>query len=244
MKFFFNTFIYDPLYNGLVFLIDIMPGHEVGWAVVILTLLVKILLYPLAKKAVLTQKAMTAVEEEVKVLREKYKDNKEEQARKLMALYKERGISPFASFFTLLLQIPIILALYFVFASGLPEIMTERLYSFVSVPGSVDMIFLGFFDMAAKSWPLALLAGLSQFIHAYISVPHPKKPTGTPSFQEDFARSMSIQVKYVFPVIIVFVAHSLAAAVALYWAAGNVFSIAQEFLIRRHLPPTPPEARA
>ena len=244
MSFLFNTFIYNPLYNGLVFLIDVMPGHEVGWAVVILTLIVKVLLYPLTKKAVLTQKAMASVDEEVKVLREKYKDNKEEQAKRLMTLYREKGISPFASFFSLLLQIPVILALYFVFASGLPEIMVERLYTFVSVPGSVDMLFLGFFDMAAKSWPLALLAGLSQFIHAYISVPHPKKPSGTPSFQEDFARSMSIQVKYVFPVIIVFVAHSLSAAVALYWAAGNIFAIGQEFLIRRHLPPTSTANRA
>lgn len=234
----FHVAIYEPIYNLLVFLIDVLPTHDVGLAVVISTVVVKFILLPLSKKAAHTQAVLKELESEVESLKEKHKDDKALQAKALMELYRSRNVSPFTMFWALLVQIPIIIALYLIFfRGGLPSIKPEILYSFVSTPESVNMLFLGFLDMAGKSWPLALLAGATQFVQAYFASPTPpaRVPGVEPSFKDDFARSMNIQVRYVLPVIIVFIAHSLTSAVALYWVASNTFTVIQDWWIRRSL---------
>ena len=124
----FNTFFYHPLYNGLVFLISAVPLADVGIAIIALTVLVKLLLFPLSRKAVRTQLIMKELEPELKTLKEKYKNDKQQQARKVMDLYKEKGVNPFSGIARILIQIPIILALYWVFfRGGLPEVNEELL---------------------------------------------------------------------------------------------------------------------
>jgi len=234
----FNTLIYDPIYNLLVFLIDVIPTHDVGIAVVISTIIVKFVLLPLSKKAAYTQAVLKELEGEVEELKQKHKDDKALQAQALMGLYRSRNVSPFTMFWALLVQIPIVIALYLIFyKGGLPAVDSTILYSFISTPPSVDMLFLGIMDMAGKSWPLALLAGGTQFIQAYFATPMPpaRAAGAEPSFKDDFARSMSIQVRYVLPVIIIFIAHSLTSAVALYWVASNTFTIVQDWWIRRSI---------
>ncbi|MCE9643819.1 YidC/Oxa1 family membrane protein insertase [Candidatus Parcubacteria bacterium] len=234
----FNTLIHDPIYNLLVFLIDVIPTHDVGIAVVISTVIVKFVLLPLSKKAAHTQAVLKELEGEVEALKQKHKDDKAQQAQALMNLYRSRNVSPFTMFWALLVQIPIVIALYLIFyKGGLPAIDTTALYSFVSAPPSVDMLFFGFLDMAGKSWPLALLAGGTQFVQAYFATPAvpPRVAGAEPSFKEDFARSMSIQVRYVLPIIIIFIAHSLTAAVALYWVASNTFTVIQDWWFRRSI---------
>ncbi len=95
------------------------------------------------------------------------------------------------------------------------------------------MHFLGFVDMAGKNIPLAILAGISQHFQARLAMPPsaPRKENAT--FQEDFARSMQVQVKYVLPFVIVFVAYVASAAVALYWITSNIFAIGQEIQVKR-----------
>lgn len=234
---FFDAVFYLPLYNGLVFLIDVLPLHDVGTALVILTLAVKFLLYPLSKKASLSQYKLRALEPELSRLKEKHGHDKTEHARETMKLYRERGVNPFSSFLTLLLQIPILIALYLIFLNGgLPEIKSEYLYGFVSVPELVDTDFIGLFDLAMKSIPLALLAGLTQFVQARIAlppVPAAKAVTATPSLKDDFARSMNLQFRYVMPVFIAVIAYTLPSAIALYWSVGNLFAIVQELLVKR-----------
>ena len=111
----FFTLVYDPLYNGLVYLVDIVPAHDMGVAVILLTILVKIILLPLSRQAIRTQVAMRAIAPEVDAIKEKYKDKQEEQARAIFALYRERNIRPFASFFLILVQFPVLFGLYWVF---------------------------------------------------------------------------------------------------------------------------------
>ncbi|HYF10408.1 MAG TPA: YidC/Oxa1 family membrane protein insertase [Candidatus Paceibacterota bacterium] len=234
----FYTLIYEPIYNLLVFLIGLLPTHDVGLAVVVTTVIVKLILLPLSKKAARTQAILKELEGEVEALKQKHKEDKAAQAKAMMELYRSRNVSPFTMFWAILVQIPIVIALYLIFyKGGFPGIDTSLLYAFVSVPEKADMLFLGFLDMAGKSWPLALLAGATQFIQAHFATPAlpPRTPGAEPSFKEDFARSMSIQVRFVLPVIIVFIAHSLTSAVALYWVASNVFTIIQDWWIRRTL---------
>ena len=163
MSGFFHTFLYNPIYNLLVFLVGVIPGGDVGLAVVIVTLLVKIILLPVSLAAVRTQRVMKEMEPKLKEVRERFKGDREKQAKETLALYKEHHIHPFASIGTILIQIPVLIGLYWVFQSeALPTIDVSILYPFVAAPENVSLLFLGFLDIAGKSIVLAALAGFFQ----------------------------------------------------------------------------------
>lgn len=232
---FFNL-IYEPLYNGLVYLVDIVPAHDVGIAVVILTIFVKVVLFPLSRQAIRTQSAMRSIAPEVEKIKEKFKDKQEEQARAIFALYRERDIRPFSTFFLIFLQLPILFGLYWVFwKGGLPSINTSILYSFVPAPEKVNMEFLGVINMSERSIFLAFLTGLTQYIYTRLSMGKRKPPVKeeNPSFSSDMARSFDLQARYVLPLIFAGISYTLAAALPLYWATSNIFMIAQELFMGR-----------
>lgn len=233
---FFHTVFYTPIYNALIALIHIAPWGDVGIAIILLTVLVKLLLLPLSVKAAHTQRLMKKIEPKVAEIKEKHKDDSEEQMRQIMSIYKEHGFNPFMNFLLILLQLPVIFALYYVFfRGGLPVVHTDLLYPFIPSPEIIRMQFLGIVDIAQKSLLFALMAGLSQFILFRLTFPKPEPLSKNPSFKEEFSRNMSIQMRYIFPVIITGIAWSISAAVALYWTVSNIFSIGQEFLVRRKL---------
>lgn len=180
---------------------------------------------------------MKEIQPELDAIKEKYKDNKQEQALKVMALYKEKRVNPFSGILLLFIQIPIIFALYFVFLKGgLPKIDAGLLYPFVKIPTSIDISFLGLVDITQKSYVMAFFAALTQFFQVRFAVPSFKKNENAPksnSFKDDLAKSMSIQMKYILPVIIFFIAKGLPAVVALYWTTSNLFAVGQELYLRR-----------
>jgi YidC/Oxa1 family membrane protein insertase len=232
----FGTLVTTPLYNGLVLLMHALPWADLGIIVIIFTCIVRLILFPLAQKSVRTQIVMQEIQPEIDKLKQRYKDNPQEQAAKIMALYKERGLNPFASILFMFIQIPIIFGLYFMFLrSGLPAIDPAQLYSFVSVPAGVSTMFLGLVSVTAKSIPLAILAGGSQFLQAQFAKPPEIKNDGERSFGREFTKSLHFQMRYVFPVIIIFIASALPASIALYWITSNLFSTAQEIWTRRKL---------
>lgn len=238
MHYLYSEFIYRPLYNGLILLGDLLPFFDAGILIIIFTIAVKLILFPLSKKAVRTQAMMKLAEPELKAIKEKFKDDKQTQALETMKLYKEKQINPFSSIVLLFIQLPIIFALYKVFYStGFSSINTELLYSFVKVPENISTTFLGLINVSEKSLVLALLAAASQYFQIKLSVPPaPKKTEGTtPSFQDDFARSMSVQMKYIFPVMIFLISYNVASALAIYWTTSNLFMIGQELYIRKQL---------
>lgn len=236
MKSAFDTFFYQPMYNALVFLVGVLPGESVGLAVIILTLAVKFILFPLAHKSTTTQARMRAIEPHIKKIKEKHKNDQQAQARATMELYKEHGVNPFSGCFLMLLQLPVIFALYFVFFKGL-KFDQNILYSFISLPDHMDMVFLGT-DLAGKSAVFALLAAITQYFQIKFSMPAisvPQEPIENtkPSFQDEFSRSMATQMRYVFPVLVFFISYSISSAVALYWIVSNLFSICHELFVKR-----------
>jgi len=232
----FHTFVYTPLYNALIGIIGLGPWTDVGIAVITLTILVKFALFPVSIKAARTQRLMKELEGPSKEIRKKYKDNREEQGRRLLELYREKKVNPLSGFVTLFIQLPVILGLYWVFLkAGLPNINTDLLYSFVPQPHNIHMAFLGLIDMASKSYPLAVLAGISQYFQAHYAIPKPAPRSKDASFQEDFARSMQLQMKFVIPIVITVVAYIASAAVALYWITSNIFAIGQEIYVKRKM---------
>lgn len=229
----FRAIFYRPLYNGLIAFVSLVPGGNVGVAVILLTLVVKIILFPLSVSSVKTQLKLKEAEPELNALKEKYKNDNQEQARRMIALYRSKGINPFSGIFLVILQIPIIFALYFVFLrAGLPEMRQDLLYSFTPVPDQVSMMFLGF-NMAASSFVLALLAGVSNFVQIRFSLPPAAPRKEGASFGEDLARSMNLQTRYVIPVFIFIIALKVSGAIALYWTVSSIFTIIQEIVIRR-----------
>lgn len=234
-----HLFFFDPVYNGLIFFVDVVKGGDVGIAIILITITVKTILLPLSIKAAKTQKVMKEIEPKIKAIKADISDN-QEQAKAMMELYKTSGINPFASILLLFIQIPIVIALYFAVSKGggvpLPAINIVLLYSFIPQPETISMLFLNIIDITQKNLPIAIIAGIAQFIYGQLAFPklEPKAVDAKPSMKDDFARSMQVQMKYVMPVIIGFFAYSISATIGLYLMVSSVFSIFQELLIRKH----------
>ncbi|MFA5095528.1 MAG: YidC/Oxa1 family membrane protein insertase [Candidatus Paceibacterota bacterium] len=222
-----NTILYGPLLNALAFLVSIIPGGDIGIAVIILTLFVKTVLFPLSQRSIESQIKMNLLAPELK----KIKDSgvsKEEQAKQTFELYKHHKTNPFSGCLLIFIQIPIIFALYYVFLKGIN--LESGLYSFIHAPEHINMLFLGILDISQKNiLILAILAGISQYFQASL-MPKPaiSEKIDKSSFQENMTKSMQTQMKYVFPFIIAFIAYSVSGAVALYWITSNIFAIGQQ----------------
>lgn len=235
----FSIGIYVPLYNGLIFLVDIVPAHDMGIAVIVLTIFVRVVLYPLSKRAIHAQMAMKRLVPEIEKIKTKHKDDRAEQGRATFALYKEHGIHPLASIGLLFAQLPVMFGLYFVFyKGGFPAVDPALLYSFVPVPEQINMAFLGFVDMGAThNIALAVLVGLSQLVYSRLSMgPRQKLLDASPveaSLSGDFAKSFDLQARYVLPVIFGGVSYIFVAAVPLYWLTSNLAMIGQELIAGR-----------
>jgi YidC/Oxa1 family membrane protein insertase len=234
---FFTIVFYQPLYNGLIFLFNIIPWANAGLVVILFTIFVKLVIFPLSIKATYAQMEMKEIEKDLKAIKEKYKDNKEQQTLKTVELYKEKNINPFAGFVVLIVQLPIIIALYRIFLkSGLPVINTAMLYSFVHVPAYINMAFFYISDVSGKSVSLAILAGISTYFQIKYSAP-PVEPNvpGEKNMQADVMRMLQTQMKYFFPILVFFISWSVSAAVSLYWVTSNVFTIGQELYMRKYI---------
>ncbi len=224
-----NTFIYEPIYNTLVFVASNLALKDVGIAVLIVTILIRFILMPLSKKSIISQYKMRLLQPKLDEIKSRGL-SKEEESKAQFALYKTEGINPFSGCLYLLIQLPILFALYFAFIKGINQ--PEHLYSFLSTEG-LKNTFLGLIDITKPFLPFAILAGITQAIQAFIA-PKPPTPQGE-GFQAQFTKSLSMQTKYVLPIIIIFIAAKLAAAVSLYWIVTNLFSIGQELYFRKTL---------
>jgi len=233
----FNNFLVIPLYNVLVLIIEKIPFADLGISVILLTIFVRIVLYPLSKSAIKTQLKMRDVQKPLEEIKEKYKNDQQKMAVEMMKFYKENDIRPFSGILLILMQLPIIFALYFVFLKeGLPNIDTNLLYSFVNAPEIVNQKFLGIFDLGTKSIILALLAGITQFFQARLMIRKNNENMGAQTgFQADLMKSLQIQMQYVLPGLMIAFSYSLGGVVALYFMTSNIFSIFQELYLKKRL---------
>lgn len=236
---FFHTVFYDPIYNALVALIAVVPGSDVGIAVILVTIVIRLILLPFSLSAARTQLAMKALEPKIKELKDRHKGDKEKEALGTLALYKEARVNPFASILTVFIQLPVLLALYWVFYyepfSTVSAINMARLYAFTPVPTDVSLLFLGVVSVAGKSVVLAFLAGVTQFYQAHLALSGTMKPSDAKGMQNDFQRVMGMQLKYVFPFIIAVISYTTSGAIALYFITTNIAGALQEIHVRRVL---------
>ena len=223
----FNIILYQPLLNILVLLYK--HCHDFGIAILGLTILIKILLSPLTLKTLKAQKALQQLQPKLKEIQEKYKNDLEGQKRAMIELYQKEKINPLSGCFPMLLQLPILIALYQLFRKGLGPDQFSLLYGFILPPENVSLTFLGIINLAQPSLFLAVLAGIVQFIQTRSSL------AGQDNFQKDpkslkTSQLMQKQLSYFFPIFTVLILLRLPAAVALYWLTVSAISIIQQKL--------------
>lgn len=252
LHFLYNEIVFRPLLNLLVFLYHYIP--DVGVVIILVTILVRLVLAPSMNRSLKSQRAMNELQPKLNEVREKHKDNQEAQARAIMQLYRDHKINPLSSCLPLLIQLPLLIALYNVFRSALGNHISG-LYPFIADPGTIKPTFLGLLDLSRVPWPslmqdlrglfsgaagfaqvvqhiylpgllLAILTGATQFIQSKMMLP--KEPNTDPS-----ARAMATQTTYIFPVVGFLVALGFPAGLALYWVAMTLFGIGQQYYVLR-----------
>jgi YidC/Oxa1 family membrane protein insertase len=220
----FDLIFKQPLFNALVAIYNVIPGRSLGVAIIVLTILIRLLLYPLAAKALRSQRAIQKYQPQLSELRAKHKGDPQALNKAMMEFYKKHEINPLASCLPTLIQLPFLIALFFVFKDN-PSQHLGLLYSFVSDPGPIDSDFLWFSLFGRDpTFALPVLAAALQFLQAKMLLPkHIDK--------NDPTQTIARQLVYLMPALTFFFALTLPAALPLYWIVSTLFSIIQQRLI-------------
>jgi len=226
---FFRTILYQPLFNGLVLLYEYVAFEDLGVAIILLTIVVRIILFPLFHKTAKHQKLAQRIQPEVKKIQQKHKNDRETQTKELMDLYKKHQVNPLTPIFLLLLQLPILFALYRIFINGLSEETLSLLYSFVPTPENISHSFLGVVELNEISIPIAILAAAAQYVQGKLAVARSKKQDQLPAQ----ARKMAKISVFMGPTIALVILTRFPAAVGLYWLTSTLFSIIQQIIVNR-----------
>lgn len=243
---FFYAVLYEPLFNGLIFLYHVIPGKDIGIAIIILTVVIKFILFFPSLSAIKSQKALQETQPKLGALKKKYKDDKEELGKQLIKFYKENKVSPFSSCLPLLIQLPILIALYRVFFGGLETIpetgllaadKLQHLYGYLRDIYSttpIDTMFLGLVDMAKnKNVVFAVLAGALQFWQGKTMTTQRAAIKTPGSKDEDKTAAINRQMLYFMPIITVIFGYQFPAGLTLYWVVSTLFTIAQQYYFFR-----------
>lgn len=232
----FHELFYRPIYNSLILILDMLPSHNIAIAVVLLTVIIKLILLPLSHKMFVTQIIQRKIQPIITKIQEEYKDNRQMLGVKLLEVYKEYKLNPFSSILLMLIQIPIVFALYFVFANGgLPIINQSELYSFIPYIQNINSVLFGI-DFTKANIVVGLTASLSQYVQIRLSLQNMNKIEDKPMSElkpeEMMQKQISFMMKYFLPIVIFIACLKVSAAVALYWIVSSVFMIIQEIYFR------------
>jgi YidC/Oxa1 family membrane protein insertase len=227
----FNTVLYRPIFNALVLLYEFLPGRDFGVAIIVLTVIVRILLYPSTVKSIKSQRALQDLQPKIKEIQSKIKD-KTEQGKAMMELYSKEKISPLSGCLPILFQLPLLIALFLVLkaiAENSGSLDPGLFYSFVHFSGEINAMFLGVLNLANPNPVLALVAGITQFFQSKTMTLN-ANPGQEKGKKGDFSQMMQKQMLYFFPVMTFFILLRLPSAIALYWITTALFSVGQQYL--------------
>lgn len=237
LYFVYTEILFRPLFNLLVGITQLLPTHNVGIAIILVTAVVRLVLLPpslhQARQASQNQVKMKAIQQKLKDIQAQHKNDKSKQAEATMQAYREAGVNPAAGCLPLLIQLPILLALYRVFLGGISPETFHYLYAFVGEPQHIQTVFLRL-PLTQPSPLLGVIAGVLQFILMKYASPQ-AAPTAPGNSEEtaQMMQSMQRNMAYFFPVMTVFIALQLPAALALYWVVSTLFAILQQYAFKR-----------
>lgn len=223
----FTTVFYQPILNLLVLLYNIMPFNDFGAAIIALTLIIKLVFWPLGRSAIKSQKALQDLQPKIEELKKKYADDKAASSQAMMALYKENKINPFSSCLPLLIQLPFLWAVYRVFRDGLDNNL-GLVYSFINKPEVINTFSFGFLDLAKPNTYLALLAGAAQFWQAKMMITKKPEIKTEGAKDENMMAIMNKQMLYIMPAVTVFIGFSLPGGLTLYWFVLTLLTAIQQ----------------
>jgi YidC/Oxa1 family membrane protein insertase len=245
----FTVGIFEPLFNALLYIQKILPGHDLGIAIILLTLVIKAALYIPSLSGIRASRQLQTLQPKLKAIQAQYKDNKEKLAQEQMKLYKESKVNPLSSCLPLLIQIPFFIGLYQVFISGLKIDQNgilgadtlKHVYPFLRgyyETTSINTMFLGFVNLVGKKGianiVFALLAGATQFWQTKM-LAAPKEPNIKEAKDESMTSATNKQMTYMLPLFTAYLAYTFPAGLALYWTTQSVLTIAQQYIfLRRH----------
>lgn len=242
----FTTLLVQPMLNALVWFYDVIPGRDIGISIILLTLLIKLVLYPFTLAQIKQQKALQSLQPKIDEIRARLKDNREEQAKELMALYGKEKVNPAASCLPLIIQIPVIWALFNALKYGLASQSLNLLYPFVPNPQQISPLMFGLIDLSQPSYFLAIAAALVQFLQtkqilkppaATVMTPPPDVVKAEGAQDESMATMMNKQMTYMLPVITAIAGFSLPGGITLYWLVMSVFTVIQQAFVLKKMPP-------
>lgn len=224
----FNEILYKPLLNGLVFLYNSIAMEDLGLAIILFTILVRIILFPLFHESLRHQRITQELQPHIKKIQEKYKKDRGEQTKAILELYSHHKTNPLMPIILIIIQLPILWVLFKIFNSGLNEESFGLLYSFINKPEVINHTLLGLVDLSKKSFYLAVMATGAQYLQSRLSLP--KSKVGQELTQaEKIGRNMI----YISPAITAMVVITLPAALGLYWFTTTIFSIFQQIIINK-----------
>ena len=229
----FTTFIYQPIFNLLIFFYNIVPGNDFGVAIILLTIVIKAVLYPLSHQSIRGQKALQDLQPKVEAIKQQYKNDKEKQAQALIALYKNEKVNPLSSCLPLLIQLPILFAVYQVFINGLRAESFELLYPCIANPGHLNPLSLGIVDLAAPNVVLAVLAGAAQYWQFKMLMTKRPAISTAGSKDENMMAMMNKQMQYFMPIITVVIGIGLPGGLVLYWFVVTLLTALQQKIMFR-----------
>lgn len=235
----FRSIFYQPIYNLLFYFVYLLPGHSLGLAIILLTILVRLALLPSSTQSIRAQRELAALQPEIDKIRQKYKKNPQKLNEAMIALYQTHGVNPLGSCLPLLIQFPILIILYRVIIDGINSNNFSLLYSFIPQPEVLHTMFLGA-DLTQPSIILAVVAGGFQFVQTWQMQRKNRPITNTKQFNKEnsaqVAQKITSKFIYFMPLITVFIAATLLpSALTVYWSVTTVFSIGQQwFLMKVH----------
>ena len=241
----FETILVQPIYNLFIAAVGVKPHGDAGLAIIALTFLMRLVLYPVFTASIRTQMGMQAMQGDLDIIKVEHKDDKERLAREQIALFKKHKVNPLAGFLALFIQLVVLIALYFaLFREHFPQIDTALLYPFVHAPSVVSTNFFGLIDLLTPHHlVLPLLVGATQFAAIWLTLGRTPSPQGGGD-KAAVARMQQQMMLYFMPAVMVVTTYFFAAAVGVYFVATNLFSVGQEWLIRRELKNLPAARQA
>ena len=227
----FQTFFFQPILNLVVFLYNLVPGHDLGIAIILLTIIIKLLLYPLSQKALKSQKSLQDLQPKSNEIKTKYKDKKDEMGKAMMQLYKNNKVNPFSSCLPLLIQFPFLIAVFRVFRTGFENGTLDLVYPFITRPETINYISFGFINLQEKNVVIAVMAGAAQYWQSKMMMTNKATIKSPGSKDENMMAAMNKQMIYFMPIMTIVIGMSFSGGLALYWLITTLLTGLQQLYI-------------
>lgn len=227
----FIVLFYQPILNLLIFIYNTVPGNDLGVAIILLTLLIKLILFPFSWQQIEAQKALQRLQPKLDEIKEKHKDDKQKLAEAQMGLFKDEKVNPLSSCLPTLIQFPFLIALFYVLKDGLKDQTFHLLYPFISQPGHLNETLFGLLSLTKNhDILLALIVGGIQLFQIYLTMPQQKKKKKEGS-QDDFSSILNKQLLFFIPVMTGVMSYQFPNGLGLYWFMQTLLTVGQYWIM-------------